>query len=175
MAMPGLLDPNFSQTVTCICEHTQDGAVGVVINRVHSALTAKDIFEELDIEYLPEVGSTPIYLGGPVHVDQAFVLHGPPFGWDGCLMVTPFLAMSNTLDIIKAIAMGKGPQLLILAIGCAGWGPYQLEMEIKGNAWLTHPVYEEIIFKTSVETRWEQAMRKLGIDPSLLSDTAGHA
>ena len=175
MAMPGLMDPNFYQTVTCMCEHNAEGAMGLVINRVHHALTAKDIFEELSIRCSPQAEQIPIYLGGPVHIAEIFVLHGPPFDWEASLRITPAVALSNTKDIIESIALGKGPESFIISLGCAGWGPGQLEAEIKQNAWLTSPVFEENIFKLPVENRWEEAVKKMGIDPRLLSDRAGHA
>ncbi len=175
MAMPGLNDPNFFQTVTCICEHTEEGAVGMVVNRVHDTLKTKDLFEELNIAYLPGSEILPVYLGGPVHLGEIFILHGPPFDWQGCMNVTPVLAMSNTIDILQAIALGRGPEAFLIAIGCAGWGADQLETEIRENVWLTGRIYEDIIFSTAVESRWEQAIRKIGIDPTWLSDTAGHA
>lgn len=175
MAMPGLLDPNFHQTVTCMCEHNAEGAMGVVINRIHQALTAKDIFEELSIHCSPRAERIPIHLGGPVHIAEIFILHGPPFDWEASLMITPGVALSNTKDIIESIAKGNGPESFIISIGCAGWGPGQLEAEIKQNAWLTAPVFEENIFKMPVENRWEEAVKKVGIDPRLLSDRAGHA
>jgi putative transcriptional regulator len=175
LAMPGLVDPNFYQTVSCICEHNSEGAMGLVINRAHDALTARDIFEELKIEYTSEAKFIPVHIGGPVHIGEIFVLHGPPFGWEASLKITHSLAMSNTRDIIESIAMGKGPQSFMIALGCAGWGPGQLEAEIKQNAWLNLPIFEENIFEKPIETRWEEAVRKMGIDPILLSDTAGHA
>jgi putative transcriptional regulator len=175
LAMPGLTDPNFSQTVTCICEHTEGGAVGVVINRLFESLSAKDIFQELGIGFQAQTGQLPVHLGGPVHVDEVFVLHGPPFGWKGCLLISPSLALSNTRDVLEAIAQGSGPESFILTLGCAGWGPGQLEHEIGENAWLTCAAFEEIVFDEPVATRWESAVRKMGIDPSLLSQTAGHA
>ncbi|MDM8522665.1 YqgE/AlgH family protein [Desulfococcaceae bacterium HSG8] len=175
MAMPGLADPNFSHTVTCICEHTSEGAVGIVVNHVHAFLSGKDIFEELGMDYVSGAGSIPIYLGGPVHIGEIFILHGPPFDWDGCRMITRSLAMSNTRDILQEIALDKGPESLIIALGCAGWGPNQLESEIRQNAWLTYPAFEELIFDVAVEERWEEAVRKMGIEPGLLSDMAGHA
>lgn len=175
MAMPSLADPNFAHTVTSICEHSSEGAVGVVVNRVHPLLSGKDIFEELKIEYKPGAESVPIHIGGPVHINEVFVLHGPPFSWEGCLVVTPFFGMSNTRDILEAIAMGRGPRSMMIALGCAGWGPEQLESEIRQNAWLTCPVAEEILFDTPVEAQWEESLRKMGIDPVLLSNTAGHA
>ena len=175
LSMPSLLDPNFHQTVTCMCEHNAEGAMGLVINRVHDVLTAKDIFEELKIDYTDGMDSVPIYIGGPVHIAELFVLHGPPFDWQASIRITPELAMSNTKDILESIALGNGPESFIITLGCAGWGPGQLEAEIKDNAWLTYPIFEDNIFKMPVETRWEEAVRKMGIDPALLSDTAGHA
>ena len=175
LAMPSLLDPNFHQTVTSICEHNESGAMGIVINRVHHFLTAKDIFEELTIEYTPAAQSLPIHLGGPVHVGEIFVLHGPPFNWAASLMITPLLAMSNTRDILEAVAMGRGPRAFIITLGCAGWGPGQLESEIKENAWLNYPIFEENIFDMPIEARWGEAVKKMGIDPTLLSNIAGHA
>lgn len=175
LAMPGLIDPNFHQTVTCICEHNDTGAMGIIINRVHHSLTAKDIFEELDIKYTSGVGTVPIHLGGPVHVGEIFILHGPPFNWEASLMITESLAMSNTRDILEAVAMGRGPQAFIISLGCAGWGPGQLESEIKQNAWLNSSIFEENIFDLPIDVRWDEAVKKMGIDPTLLSSTAGHA
>jgi len=175
MAMPGLADPNFVQSVICISDHTPDGAVGLVVNRTHSLLSAGDIFEELKIEHTRPASSIPIHIGGPVHIGEIFILHGPPFGWRGCLEITPSLSMSNTIDILKAIAGGNGPELFIISIGCAGWGPGQLEAEIKENVWLTGEVSEDIIFKVPLSLRWEEAMKSIGINPGLLSDQAGHA
>ncbi len=175
IAMPAMTDPGFFQTVTCISEHTSEGAVGIVINRPHPKISGKDIFDELGIEYIPETESIPIYIGGPVHVGEIFILHGPPFNWEGCLIVTPDLAMSNSRDILDAIAIGRGPESFIVSIGCAGWGKDQLESEIKANVWLTCPVSEKIIFELPVEFRWEEAMKKMGINPAQLSGKAGHA
>jgi putative transcriptional regulator len=174
-AMPLLTDQNFFHTVTCICEYTPAGAVGIVVNRVHPTLSGKDIFQELNIKYIPGAESIPIHIGGPVHIGEIFVLHGPPFEWEGCLPITATIAMSNTKDILEAVAMGTGPKSFIIALGCAGWGPGQLESEIKQNAWLTSPVVDEIVFGMPIETRWEVTLKKMGIDPALLMDTAGHA
>jgi len=175
IAMPGLLDPNFSQTVTCICEHTANGALGIVVNRAHPALFTKEIFSELKLEYVEETANIPIYIGGPVHFDEIFILHGPPFGWHGCLQVNSSLALSNTRDILTSISQGKGPHKVIIALGCAGWGPGQLESEISQNAWLTGPVSDDIIFEVPEDERWNAAVKKMGIDPVLLTHTAGHA
>lgn len=175
MAMPALMDPNFKQSVTCISEHTQEGAVGIVINRIHPMLTAKIIFDELDMQYSKEAGGIPIHVGGPVHQNELFVLHGAPLEWAGSLKINDDLAMSNSRQILEAIAAGKGPKDYLVALGCAGWGPGQLEWEIGQNAWLTSPCQKDLIFRLPVEERWEAAIQRLGIDLDLLSDTAGHA
>jgi putative transcriptional regulator len=175
MAMPGLVDPNFYQSVTCLSEHNQKGAMGIVITRIHPEINAKMIFDELQIPAAGDAQKVPVHMGGPVHMNELFVLHGAPFAWEGSMMVTEELALSNSRDILEAIAMGKGPRAFIIALGCAGWGPGQLESEIRGNAWITGPYSEEIAFRMAVERRWEAAMQGIGIDPALLSDTAGHA
>jgi len=175
MAMPGLVDPNFSKTVTCICEHSKEGALGIIINRVHPFLSAKEIFKELGIEYINQAESIRIHVGGPVHIGEIFILHGPPFNWEGCMKITSTLALSNTKDILEAIARGENVKSYLIALGCAGWGEFQLESELQANAWLTSPVYEELVFEVPVELRWERAMKNIGIDPMKLSDTTGRA
>ena len=175
IAMPSLADPNFHQTVTFLCQHTPEGAVGLVINRVHPDLTMGAVFKELNLMSVPEVESLPLHLGGPVHMEQIFVLHGPPFGWQACHQVTSSVALTNSKDLVETLARGKGPESFILTLGCAGWGPGQLESEIMANTWLTCPASETIFFETPVEERWEQATRTLGIDPTRLTSIAGHA
>ena len=175
LAMPGLKDPNFSQTVTCLGEHTSQGAFGLVINRHFPSLVLRNVFEELNIEFQPGVGQGPVHIGGPVRMDEIFVLHGPPLSWKGSLEITPELAITNTKDILNAIARGEGPRNFLLTLGCAGWGPGQLEAEVLDNAWLNHPADPAIIFSTPVEGRWDRALKSLGIDPHTLSQTAGHA
>jgi putative transcriptional regulator len=175
MAMPGLADPNFSHTVTCICEHSHDGAVGVVVNRPHPVLSCEEVFNELKIDYSIDARSIPIYIGGPVHTGEIFVLHGPPFDWKGGVEIAPFLGLSNTRDILEAIAAGRDVTSYIIALGCAGWGKAQLETEIRANAWLTCPASEDLIFKVPAESRWEEALKGMGVNPLLLSNAAGRA
>ena len=153
----------------------EEGAIGIVLNRIYAAVSGKDIFKELKLETALGMGSIPIHIGGPVNVNEIFVLHGPPFGWEGCFQVSPSMAMSNTIDILSALSKGEGPKSFIISLGCAGWGPGQLESEIKQNVWLTSSALEEIIFDTPVDLRWQTAVEKMGIDPTLLSDSAGHA
>ena len=175
IAMPSLADPNFSQTVTCICEHTAEGTVGLVINRVHPELTMEPVLKELNLESVPEVESLPLHLGGPVHPSQIFVVHGPPFGWEACRPVTHSLALSNSKDLLESLAKGQGPESFIITLGCAAWGPGQLESEIMANAWLTCPASETVLFETPVDKRWDKAAKLMGIDVRLLTEVAGHA
>jgi putative transcriptional regulator len=175
IAMPSLLDPNFRQTVTYVGEHTPEGAMGLVINRVHPELIMEAVFMELNLKSVPERDSLPLHLGGPVHTEQIFILHGPPFGWEACRPVTPSIALSNSIDLVEVLAQGKGPESFILTLGCAGWGPGQLESEMMANSWLTCPADETIIFETPVEERWVRAAKLMGIDPARLTDIAGHA
>jgi putative transcriptional regulator len=175
IAMPSLADPNFHQTVTYLCEHTAEGAVGLVINRVHPELTMGALFRELDLKSVPEMDSLPIYVGGPVHAEEIFILHGPPFSWEGCRQVTPHVALSNSKDLLEMFAKGQGPESSILALGCAGWGPGQLESEIMANAWLNCSANDRVLFEIPVEKRWEEATKLMGIDPARLADSAGHA
>ena len=175
IAMPEMADFNFSHTVTCISEHTHSGAMGIVVNRVLPSVSGKTIFEELKLSDTPGSKTIPIHIGGPVHPNEIFILHGAPFEWESCLRITETLAMSNTMDIITAIALGQGPEAFIISLGCAGWGPGQLEGEIIQNAWLTCPVADEIIFTEPIESRWEKTVGMMGINPALLSSTPGHA
>lgn len=175
ISMPALLDPNFHETVTLICEHNDEGALGLVINRVHPDLTCEAIFEELELEYEAAAAALPVYIGGPVHIGQVFLIHGPPFQWEASLQITPTIAMSNSRDVVEAVARGQGPHSLIFSLGCAGWGPGQLESELRENAWLTTPSLDQIVFDWPVENRWHEAVKRMGIDPALLSDAAGTA
>jgi putative transcriptional regulator len=175
IAMPSLMDPNFRQSVTCITEHTSEGAVGIVINRILEQVPGRVIFEELEIEYASQAENIPIYIGGPVHSNEIFVLHTSPLDWDGSLIINDNLALSNSRSILEAIAARQGPDSFIISLGCAGWGPGQLEWEILQNAWLTTASDHDIMFLTPVSERWETAIRLLGIDPELLTGTAGHA
>jgi len=175
MAMPSLADPNFEHSVTCISEHTSDGAFGIVINRIFDGLNAKIIFDELGIKGHRNAGKIPVHIGGPVHSNELFVLHGPPFDGEGFLMVNERLALNNSRAILETIATGQGPQQFLIALGCAGWGGGQLEWELKQNAWLSIPCVHDILFELPVEDRWEHAMKRLGVDPDLLTETAGNA
>jgi len=158
LAIPGLPDPNFAQTVTCMCEHNESGALGFIINKVHPLLTGRELFEDLNIDCDKSVDKLEIYLGGPVQPSGVFVLHGPPFDWNESLKVTDWLALSNSRDILEAVALQKGPEFFKIILGCAGWGPMQLDNELSDSAWLTSPISQEILFSTGTELKYEKAM-----------------
>lgn len=158
LAIPGLPDPNFAQTVTCMCEHNESGALGFIVNKVHPLLTGRELFEDLEITCNKSVDTLDIFLGGPVQPSGVFVLHGPPYKWNDSLKVSDWLALSNSRDILEAIAVEKGPQSFMILLGCAGWGPMQLDNEMNDSAWLTCPISEKIIFSTSTELKYEKAM-----------------
>ncbi len=162
LAVPGLPDPNFAQSVTCICEHNETGALGIIINKLHPLLTGRELFEDIGIEHNEGVDKIKIHLGGPVQPNGVFVLHGPPFDWLDCLKITPELGLSNSKDILEAIAQQKGPESFVVVLGCAGWGPFQLDNELLENAWLSCNISEEIVFANDIGLKWEKAMMLIG-------------
>lgn len=175
IAMPNLADPNFHHTVTFICAHNEDGAMGIVINRPME-LALADILSQMNLAPCsPDVGNMIIHQGGPVQTDRGFVLHRPDASWHSSINVSEEIGVTTSRDILEAIAEGRGPGDAFIALGYAGWAAGQLEQEIKENAWLSGPVGSEIIFRTPVERRWEQAARLLGVDVNLLSSDIGHA
>jgi len=175
IAMPGLQDSNFFHTVTYICEHNDDGAMGIVLNRP-TDLHLNDIVAQMDIPPgEPATGEQTIYLGGPVQTDRGFVLHTPARRWDSTLQINPEISVTTSRDILQAIVGGEGPEKSLVALGYAGWGPGQLEQELSANAWLSGPADRTIIFDLEPEQRWEAAAQLLGVDLNLLSGEAGHA
>jgi len=175
IAMPSLEDGNFSQSVTYICEHDENGALGITINRP-SIIGLGEIFSQLKISPAStEISDQIILNGGPVQVDRGFILHRPIGRWDASLKVTDNIAVTTSQDIMQAIANNEGPQDTLIALGYAGWGPGQLEYEMSENTWLSCPATEDIIFNTPIEKRWSAAAMLLGIDLQLLSNQTGHA
>jgi putative transcriptional regulator len=175
IAMPGLQDPNFARTVTYVCEHTDQGAMGIVINRP-TEVTLGELLAQLDIPTrLSAVRDTLVYQGGPVQTDRGFVLHtaGPSF--DSTINITAQISVTTSRDVLEAIAGGEGPPQALIALGYAGWGSGQLEQELSANAWLSGPANDDIIFRLDAESRWLAAAKLLGVDLNLLSGEAGHA
>lgn len=175
IAMPALGDPNFFRTVTLICEHTSEGAMGIIINRTVD-LTLADLLAQMEIEATTRRKlDTPVHLGGPVQNNRGFVLHEPLGSWQSTLKVSENLGISTSRDILVAIAEDRGPARALLALGYAGWSAGQLEQEIVENAWLSGPASPEVLFETPTEMRWHAAVGLLGIDVATLSGEAGHA
>jgi putative transcriptional regulator len=175
IAMPTLRDPNFARTVTLICEHTDQGAMGIVINRV-TDLTLAEVFEQMNIDGRQSGNlGLPVHVGGPVQGNRGFVLHEPIGQWESTLAVSESLGVSTSRDILVALAENRGPEHCLLALGYAGWSPGQLERELSENAWLSGPADRQILFELPAEQRWNAAVQHLGVDPASLSSDAGHA
>lgn len=176
VAVPGLADPNFSRSVTLICQHTADGAMGLMLNRT-SDYRLGDVLEQMQIDTdNADLAAMPVLVGGPVQPDRGFVLH-PPDGqnWDSTFQVSPELCITTSRDILAALARGDGPPRILIALGYAGWSEGQLESELQENAWLTVAADLAILFQTPLEQRWSAAARLMGVDLTLLTDYAGHA
>jgi putative transcriptional regulator len=175
IAMPTLLDPNFFHTVTYICEHNEQGAMGIVINQPVD-LTVGDVIDHLGFASIDgRHRAQQIYRGGPVETERGFVLHRPIGQWDATLSVTETIGLSTSNDIVEAIANGDGPKNCLLALGYAGWGAGQLEQELADNSWLSGPADERIIFETEADKRWEAAAALVGININQLTGDVGHA
>jgi putative transcriptional regulator len=175
IAMPGLEDPNFYHSVTYICEHNAEGALGLVVNRPLD-MQLGEILQHIHVEDAqPEARQIPVHLGGPVQQDRGFVLHEPLGDWEATLKVTDTIGITSSIDILHAIARTEGPERLLVTLGYAGWGAGQLERELADNAWLSGPADPEILFRTPDEERWRAAAASLGVNLDLLSGDAGHA
>ncbi|MGE0082170.1 MAG: YqgE/AlgH family protein [Thiohalomonadaceae bacterium] len=175
IAMPSLQDPNFSQTVTYVCEHSAAGAMGIVINRP-LRLTVGEVLEHMQITPGEHVDvEHDVLMGGPVQGEHGFVLHTPPGKWSSSVRITDRIAVTTSRDILAAIAEGRGPERYLLALGYAGWGAGQLEREMAENAWLSGPADPRILFELPLEERWRAAAALIGIDLNLLSTEVGHA
>ena len=174
IAMPGLIDPLFSKSVTYICDHNENGAMGIVINQPLN-ITLADVFNQLELEDIGGLGVNPVLAGGPVNIQRGFVLHRDIGEWESTMPITPDVHLTASRDIVVAIANNNGPKNAQFALGYAGWSAGQLEDEISANSWLTLPADCSIIFDVPIEERWAAASKHLGIDLNLISATAGHA
>jgi len=176
VAMPQMGDPRFARSVIFLCSHSGDaGAMGLVINKVFGPLTLAELFEQLQIESGSLVKERPVHFGGPVEPGRGFVLHSADYREDATLAVTGDIAITATLDIMRAIGRGEGPRHSLFALGYAGWAPGQLDAEIQANGWLSVAADEKIVFDPDQDGKWQRALGKLGIDLSTLSSDAGHA
>jgi putative transcriptional regulator len=175
IAMPGMQDPRFAKSVICLCAHSPEGAMGIILNKPIDGLSFDDLLKQLDLEPVPPQRRIRMHQGGPVEGGRGFVLHTRDWSNDQSLQVAEDVALTASVDILSAIASGGGPREGILALGYAGWGPGQLEDEIQANAWLSVTADEALLFDESDDQKWRAAMAKLKVDPSLLSGAAGHA
>ena len=179
IAMPAMTDPNFSRTLTYICEHNNDGAIGIIINRPME-MTLGNLFERVSIELekgepLQRFGGLPVYFGGPVQTDRGFVLHRPAGNWQSSLTINQDVALTSSRDILQMMGSNAEPAEVLVSLGYAGWSAGQLEWELAQNAWLTVEAAPSIIFGLPPEERLPAAMQLLGVDFANLSEVAGHA
>ncbi len=184
IAMPSMADSRFEHSVIYLCSHSDQGAMGLVVNQVARHLSLEELLIQLDILNddesairLPDsVRGMNVHKGGPVEVERGFVLHSDDFMLNqSTLTIDNGICLTATLEILRALAQGDGPQQAILALGYAGWAPGQLENEIQANGWLTAPADPEILFDTDFDAKWRRALSSMGIDPAMLYSDAGHA
>ncbi|WP_308364234.1 MULTISPECIES: YqgE/AlgH family protein [unclassified Microbulbifer] len=174
LAMPGMQDPRFRQTITFVCEHTPEGTMGIVIN-APSKVSWREVFEQLSLDDASLRGEEIVMLGGPVAPEQGFVLHGAGARFDSTLEVSEDISLTASKDILESLAAGRGPDDVLVALGYAGWGPGQLEEELTENAWLTLPAEPEVLFATPWQKRWHTAAARHGIDMTGIGSQSGHA
>ncbi|HFD12507.1 MAG TPA: YqgE/AlgH family protein [Crenotrichaceae bacterium] len=175
IAMPTLSESSFSGSVTYLCQHSAEGAFGVVINR-HTDITVGDVMRQMSIKNVcQEVRDLPVYDGGPVERERGFILHSPVGQWDSTLQMSDSIALTTSRDILEAIAKNQGPQQFLIALGYAGWAAHQLEQELIDNAWLNVAADSVILFDTPVEQRSKAAAACIGVDINILSSQSGHA
>lgn len=176
IAMPGMSDPRFEKSVVYICAHSDDGAMGLIINKPMPGVTLADLLKQLSIEDAQGSTAVPVYFGGPVETGRGFVLHSAEYkSDDNTLAVDEQFAMTATRDVLTAIAAGVGPAATLLALGYAGWGAGQIEGEIQQNGWLSCDATPEVVFDVPVGEKWLAALKLLGVDALMLSATAGRA
>ncbi|HET6604028.1 MAG TPA: YqgE/AlgH family protein [Xanthomonadaceae bacterium] len=175
IALPTLADPNFSRAVTLICQHTEEGAMGLTVNRA-SEYRLGDVLEQMKIgTRLQALAESPVLLGGPVQPERGFVLHEPCGDWESSFQVSAGLCVTTSRDVLAALARGEGPTRAVVTLGYAGWVEGQLEQELAENAWLTVASSSQIIFETPLEQRWAASARLMGVEVGLLTDYSGHA
>ncbi|RTZ39906.1 YqgE/AlgH family protein [Candidimonas sp. SYP-B2681] len=176
VAMPGKVSGNLANTVIYVCEHTEHGALGLVINRP-TDLTVGDLLKRIDLDLALEIGpvqNKPVFFGGPVQTDRGFVLHAPVGGYSSSIRLGD-VALTTSRDVLQDVAQGRGPAMLLITLGYAGWGAGQLESEMSQNAWLNVAANTDILFNIPSEERYGAALAQLGIDPLMLAGDAGHA
>lgn len=176
IAMPGMQDPRFARSLVYLCAHSNDGAMGLIVNKRADKLKLKDLFSKLGIPIGKVMGKVPVHYGGPVETGRGFVLHSSDYyADDATLKVDDETSMTATLDVLQAMAMNRGPGRSIVALGYAGWAPGQLESELQENGWLACPADPDLLFGDDEDSKWDRALAKLGVHPAMLSPTGGRA
>ncbi|MEZ5648441.1 MAG: YqgE/AlgH family protein [Alphaproteobacteria bacterium] len=175
IAMPNMTDSRFARAVIYMCVHNESGAMGIVVNKLLKDISFLQLLAQFEIPSDSALANRHIHFGGPVEQGRGFVLHSDEYNREGTVAVSDGIALTATLDILKHIAAGDGPQESLLALGYAGWTASQLENELQANAWLTVPADPSLVLDANFSTKWERAMAKLGIDQTFLSSEAGHA
>ena len=175
IAMPGMTDPRFSESVIYLCAHNEDGAMGLVVNKLIGSLSFTELLKQMEITSEQLDSSMEIHFGGPVESGRGFVLHSTDYNSEGTMQVNSDFALTGTIDVLKSIAGGKGPANVMFALGYAGWGPGQLDSEMQNNGWLHCTADSSIVFGDDNQAKWKLAAAKMGIDLSLLATDAGHA
>lgn len=175
IALPTMPDARFTRSVALICQHDDDGAMGIVVNRA-SEYTLGDVLSQMGFDGGDaQLREQPVLAGGPMHPERGFVLHDGGLHWDSSLRIADGLYLTTSRDILESIARGEGPAHAVVALGCAGWGTGQLEHELGENSWLTAPSDPELLFATPLDDRWQAAAGRIGVDFMHLADYAGHA
>lgn len=176
IAMPTMRDPRFARSVIYICAHSDEGAMGLVVNRLIGSLTFSDLMAQLNLDSPRSDATKKIHFGGPVETSRGFVLHTAEYRQDETMMVDRGFGLTATVDVLRDIADGGGPQRSLLALGYSGWGPGQLETEIQENGWLSVDADVALVFDDAdLDHKWDKAMAKIGVEPSMLSGEAGRA
>ncbi len=175
ISMPQMRDPRFEKTVIYMCAHTEDGAMGLVLNKVMENIQFPDLLDQLNLEPKVTGNNIRVHFGGPVETGRGFVLHSADYVQDATMVIDESISLTATTDILRDIADGEGPRNSILALGYAGWGPGQLDTEIQANGWLSVEADDGLVFSTDPASIWQNALAKIGIDVSMLSGDAGHA
>ncbi|MBT5432852.1 MAG: YqgE/AlgH family protein [Rhodospirillaceae bacterium] len=175
IAMPTIGDPRFDRTLIYMCAHSPDGAMGLVINKPLDDFSFTELLEQLGVEQGGAGEQIRLHFGGPVETGRGFVLHSDDYMHDGTLEIADGIALTATIDVLKAMACGSGPQSSLLALGYAGWAPGQLDAEIQANGWLTCEADRALLFDVELDNKWRKALTNMGIDPAMLSTDIGES
>ncbi|MCE2509807.1 MAG: YqgE/AlgH family protein [Alphaproteobacteria bacterium] len=175
IATPQIQDPRFSRTVIYVCAHSQEGAMGLVVNRRIGSAPLPDLLEQLGVDTPTDSREINLFFGGPVESERGFVLHSAEYQQDSTLKIDSNVALTASAEILKDIAQGRGPRKSMVVLGYAGWAPGQLEVEIRNNGWLHASADELLIFDEELDAKWEMALAKIGVDWGMLSGQAGNA